>query len=163
MKLYLKQKVFSWKDKTNVFDESGNTVYHAESEILSLGKKLHLMNESGEEVSFIHQKVLSFLPKYFIGINGEDVAEVTKKMTFMKPKYVVEGPGWTVTGNFFSHDYVIEKNGTEIASVSKQWMTWGDSFEIDVINSSDAVMVLSVVLVIDACMDAAAASAAASN
>ena len=34
MKLYLKQKVFSWKDKSNVKDELGNDKYYIEGKVL---------------------------------------------------------------------------------------------------------------------------------
>lgn len=165
MKLYIKQKVFSLKDKFRIYDAAENEHFHAESDFFTLGKKLHLMNNNGEEVSFIHQKVLSFLPRYFISVNGEDVAEVVKKFTFAKPKYEISGLNWSVSGNFFAHDYVIEGPSGRIANISKQWMTWGDTYEIDIVNDADTIMVLSVVLVIDAIMaqQAAAASAASSN
>lgn len=164
MKLYIKQKVFSWKDKFKVFGENGEELYYAESDVFTFGKKLHLMNNAGEEVSFIHQKVMSFLPRYFISVNGEDVAEVVKKFTFLKQKYEIGGLGWSVEGNFTAHEYTVsDKAGNFIASISKRWMTWGDTYEIDIANPCDNVMVLSVILVIDAVMAQAAASAAAAS
>ena len=41
MKLYMKQKVFSWTDKFNIVDEQGNERYYVEGELFSWGKKLH--------------------------------------------------------------------------------------------------------------------------
>ena len=165
MKLYLKQKVFSLKDKFHIYDAQQNELFYAESEFFTFGKKLHLMNNAGEEVSFIHQKVMSFLPRYFINVNGEDVAEVVKKFTFIKQKYEINGLGWIVDGNFMAHEYTITKDGAPIATISKQWLTWGDTYEINIAEDKDTVNVLSVVLVIDAVMaqSAAAASAAASS
>ena len=44
MKLYIKQKVFSIKDKFTIKDEEGNDKYFVEGKILSLGKKFHVYN-----------------------------------------------------------------------------------------------------------------------
>ena len=41
MKLYIKEKVFSWGDKFFVKDESGNDRYVVQGEVFSLGKKLY--------------------------------------------------------------------------------------------------------------------------
>ena len=42
MKLYIKQKVFSWGDKFTVKDEAGRDSYYVEGEIFTFGRKLHM-------------------------------------------------------------------------------------------------------------------------
>jgi uncharacterized protein YxjI len=42
MKLYIKQKVFSWADRFTVKDENGADRYFVEGEMFSWGKKLHV-------------------------------------------------------------------------------------------------------------------------
>lgn len=42
MKLYIKEKVFSWSDKFFVKDDSGRDKYAVEGEVFSWGKKLHV-------------------------------------------------------------------------------------------------------------------------
>ena len=70
------------------------------------------------------------------------------------PYYTVEGPGWEVQGDFFDHDYEITDAGTPVASVQKQWFTWGDTYEIDVNDRDyDPVAVLAVAIVIDAVLE----------
>lgn len=150
MKLYIKQKVFSWGDKFRIYDENGNDVYSVQGEVFTFGKKLHLYNPDGGELAFIHQKLWSFLPKYFISRNGDDVAQVNKKFTFVRQEYTVEGLGWTVSGDFWAHRYEIHGAGWVIASVSKRWFTWGDTYEIDIADGADEIMALCVVLIIDA-------------
>lgn len=159
MKLYIKQKVFSWNDKFTVKDENGTDKYYVEGEFFSWGKKLHVKDVGGNEVAFIQQKVLSFLPKYFVFINGEQVAEIVKEFTFLRPKYSIDGLGWSINGDFMSHNYEITQNGMPIVSISKEWMTWGDSYELDIANPRDEIVALSVVLTIDCVMAAAAAAA----
>ena len=91
MKLYIKQKVCSWGDKFRIYDAYENDKYYVEGEVFTLGKKLHLYSLSGDELAYIHQKLWSFLPKYFISQNGEDVAQVIKEFTFFRQEYTVEG------------------------------------------------------------------------
>jgi yxjI len=51
MKLYIKQKVFTIKDKFTVKDEAGNDKYFVEGKLLSLGKKFYIYNMEKEEVA----------------------------------------------------------------------------------------------------------------
>lgn len=163
MKLYIKQKVFSWGDKFRIYDENQNDKYYVEGEVFTLGKKLHLYSCTGDELAFIHQKVWSFLPKYFISRNGIDVAQVIKEFTLLRQEYTVEGLGWTVSGNFWAHEYEIAAADRTIASISKHWFTWGDTYEIDISDDADEVMALCVVLIIDAVIAQSNNSTAASG
>ena len=163
MKLYIKQKVFSWGDKFRIYDENQNDRYYVKGEVLSFGKKLHLYNPSGDEEAFIHQKVLALLPKFYISRNNTDVAQVIKEFTILRQEYTVEGLGWTVKGNFWAHDYKITSNSRIIASISKRWFSWGDTYEIDISDDADEVMAICVVLIIDAVIAQSENSAAASS
>jgi uncharacterized protein YxjI len=43
-------------------------------------------------------------------------------------------------------------------SIDKEWMTWGDCYELDIVEPADEIIALSVVLAID-CVQAAQAAA----
>lgn len=154
MKLYIKQKVFSFRDRFTVKDEYGEDKYYVEGEILSLGKKLRIYDMDGNELAFVRERLLAFMPKFTIEINGSEIAEIIKRFTFLRPKYYVDGLGWDVEGDFFSHNYDITDGNKTIVSIHKQFMAWGDTFEIDVQKDNDEIIALAVVLTIDAVMDA---------
>jgi len=149
VKLYIKEKVFSWGDKFTVKDEWGNDKYIVEGEVFSWGKKLHVYDMMGNEVALIKQEVWSFLPRYYVFCGGTQVAEIKKEFTFLFPRYSIEGLGWEIDGSFMAHDYEITRNGCSIVSISKEWMTWGDSYELDIANPADEIVALAVVLTID--------------
>lgn len=159
MKLYMKQRVFSWGDQFHIVDENGNARYSVQGEVFTFGKKLHIFDYAENEVAFIQQKVFSFLPKYYILRGDAVIAQIIKEFTFFKHVYTVEGLGWTVRGDFFAHDYEVLQGEQTIVRVSKHWFTWGDSYEIDIANGVDEVNALAVVLVIDACLSAQNATA----
>ena len=163
MKLYLKQKFFSWKDRAWVKDETGADRYFIEGKVLSIGKKLWIMTPDGEQLAFVRQKVPALLPRFLVEIGGNEVAQIVKKFTFLKPKYEIEGLGWTVEGDFLGHDYTVLSADRPIITIHKKWMSWGDSFELDVEQGTDEVLALAVVVAIDAVMDAQAAAGAAAS
>ena len=84
MKLYIKEKVFSWGDKFSVKDENGNDKYYVEGEVFSWGKKLHVYDMKGNEVAFIKQEVWSFLPCYYVFCGDNQVAEIRKELYFVR-------------------------------------------------------------------------------
>lgn len=163
MKLYIKQQVFSWKDKFNVKDEQGNDIYYVEGEI-AFTHKLHIFNMDNEEVAFVRQEFFALLHKYYVEIDGEEVAEIQRKLSLFTPKYEINGLGWSIEGELFEHDYtILDENGGVIAEISKEWFTWGDSYELDIADSVDPVIVLAVVIAIDAVLADQQTSAAASS
>lgn len=153
MKLYIRQKVFSWGDKFTVMDEFGNDKFMVEGEIFSWGKKLYVYDMAGNEVAFIKQEVWSFLPRYYVFCGDTQVAEIRKEFTFLFPRYTIDGLGWDIAGDFTSHEYEITQNGHPIVYISKEWMTWGDSYLLDIQNPADEIVALAVVLTIDCVTD----------
>lgn len=161
MNLCMKQKVFSWGDRFTVWDENGNDRYYVRGEVFSLGKKLHLTDTAGAEVAFIQQKAFSFKPRFYVYMNGALRAEIVKDFTFFTQRYRVEGMDWEVNGNLGAHDYEISGARGTVASIHKQWFTWGDCYEICISENENEQLVLAVVLAIDAVM--AQSNAAAAN
>lgn len=152
MKLYMKQKVFSFGDKFTIKDENQVDRYSAEGEVFSMGKKLHLYSGEGNEVAFIKQKIWNFLPKFEVYTNGVLVMEVVKEFAFFSHKYTLRGGNWTVEGDMFGHDYTIFSAGLPIVRITKVWFSWGDSYEIDIADGVPEVLALTVVLAIDCAM-----------
>ena len=159
MNFYMEQEIFSFTDRFSIFDERGNERFYIEGEVFSFGKKLHFYDPDGRERAFIDQKLFSFLPTYNISIDGFHVAEVVKQFTFFYPTYDVstsDGRYWKVDGDFFDHEYAVYDGDRMVASVSKDWFTWGDVYRISVSDQVDPILALSIVLVIDACLEAEA-------
>ena len=127
--------------------------YRAEGELFSLGKKLHVYDTSAAEVIYIRQRIVSFLPKYEISITGSEPVEIVKNFTFFKHTYSI--PGWNIKihGDFFAHEYSVEQNGYEIAHLSKEWLSWGDTYNINITECKNELVALAAILVVDCCME----------
>ena len=153
MKLLIQQRVFSWKDRFTVRDESGNDRYYVEGELFSWGKKLHVYDTRDCEVVYIEQEVLRFRPRYKVFVQGELIGEVVKEFSFLYPHYTVEGAGWRVEGDFFAHEYTVSRNNRPVVHIHKEWFTWGDCYALNVLNPQDELQALALVLAIDCAVD----------
>lgn len=154
MRLYMKEKVFSWNERFTVKDENGWDKYFVEGEFFSLGKKLHLLNVHGDEVAFIQQRLFTLMPRFAVTVAGREIAEIRKEFTFFFQRYVIDGLGWEIDGDVWAHDYVIRKNGRTIVRITKEWFTWGDSYVLDILDPADELVALAVVLTVDCVAEA---------
>ena len=150
MKLLIKQRVFSWSDTYDIYDEFENPKYYVEAEIFSWGHQLHVYDHSGNEVGIIHEKVFSFLPEFSIEIQGETVGTIYKNFTFFKNNYEVDFKGWKVEGNYTGWNYDVYDGDELILNISKKLFAWGDTYVLDFADEKDEINGLLLVIAIDA-------------
>ena len=150
MRLWFKQRFFSWFDSYDIYDEAGNTVYSVEGK-LSWGHCLHILDAAGNHVGTVRERILTMLPKFEMYVGEEYVGCIQKQFTFFKPKYDVDCNGWQVDGDFLEWDYTVREGcGGLVAMISKELFNWTDTYVIDLQNPRDALYVLMLVLAIDA-------------
>lgn len=150
MKLLFKQRVFSWLDSYDIYDEQGNTVYTVRGK-LNWGHCLKIYDVYGTEIGTVKERVLTFLPKFEIYLGEQYLGCIQKELTFFKPRYQIDYNGWYVEGNFWEWDYeIIDCTGDTVAVVSKELLHWADTYAIDVCNPEHALTVLMFVLALDA-------------
>ena len=150
MRLLFKQRLFSWFDSYDIYDEAGNTVYTVEGK-LSWGHCLHILNAAGEHIGTVQERVLTFLPRFELYIRDQYVGSIQKRVTFFAPKFDIDCNGWQAEGDLLEWDYrVTEACGALVATVHKELFHWTDTYVIDVERPEDALLSLMVVLAIDA-------------
>lgn len=159
--LYVKQKVFSLSGKFTVKDQQENDVYFVEGSFLQIPKTFSIMNIARDEVALITKKVFSFLPTFYVVVNGREVLTIKKEFSFFKPRYTIDAAGIEVQGNWWDMDFDLIRHGEVVGRVSKEWFTWGDSYKVQVLNEEMETIVIALVVAIDCVKaDEAAASSA---
>ena len=124
MKLYFKQRLFSWLDSYDIYNEAGGTV---------------------------RERVLTLLPRFELFLRGQYMGCISKELTLFRPRYNIDCKGWHVEGDFFEWDYrIMDRSGCCVATVSKEIFRLTDTYVIDVRNGQDALCALMLVLAIDA-------------
>ena len=151
MNLYIQQRVFSWTDTYDVYDESGNPKYFVRAELLTIGHQIHVYEKAtGREVGSVHQQILTFLPKFEIVIGGQTLGMVRKQFSFLVPRYQVDYRGWDVEGDFLGWDYRVTDGSRTVMRIEKQWLSWGDTYTLSFANPADEIPGLLLVIAIDA-------------
>ena len=159
--LYIKQKVFSLSGKFTVKDQKERDVYYVEGSFLQIPKTFSILNTTREEVALITKKVFSFLPKFFVEVNGREVLTIKKEFSFLKARYSIDAAGIEVHGNWWDMNFQVLQHGEVIGRVSKEWFTWGDSYKVEIMNEEMETIMIALVVAIDCVKaDQAAASAA---
>ena len=153
MRYVMKQKWLSWGKDYYIRDEDGNDVFYVDGRVFSIGEKLSFEDMSGNELAFISQKLLSWGPAYRIYAGGDLYATVSKKLfTFFRCKFKVDVPGpddLIAQGSFLDHEYTFTRHGDIVASVSKRWFSWTDTYGIDITSGEDDILILASAVVID--------------
>lgn len=162
--LYIKQKVFSLSGKFTVKDQQERDVYFVEGSFLQIPKTFSIMNTGRDEVALITKKVFSFLPKFFVEVNGREVLTIKKEISFLKARYTIDAAGIEVQGNWWDMNFQVYQHGEVVGKVSKEWFTWGDSYKVQVMKEEMETIMIALVIAIDCVKaDQAAASSGAAT
>lgn len=159
--LYIKQKVFSLGGKFTVKDQQEKDAYYVEGSFMQIPKTFSIFNTARDEVARITKKVLSFLPTFFVEVNGREVLTIKKEFSFFKARYSINAVGIEVRGNWWDMEFDVLQYGEVVGKVSKEWFTWGDSYRVQIVNEEMETIIIALVVAIDCVKaDQTAASAA---
>lgn len=150
MKLLFKQRLFSWLDRYDIYDENGNTVFTVQGK-LAFGHCLEIYDRTGSYIGRIKEEVFSFLPRFDMYVGEELVGQIKKEFTFFKPLFTLNCNDWQVTGDWFEWDYQVTDSSNQlIMTASKQIISWTDTYVLDIPEPHNALLCLMIVLAIDA-------------
>lgn len=153
MRYQMKEKFFALGNDFRIKDENGNDLFYVDGKAFTIGDKLSFQNMNGNELAFIRQKLLSWGKTYEIYRGGALAAIVKKhKFTLFRCKFSVDVPGpddLEASGDFLDHEYTFRRGKREVATVSKRWFSWNDTYGIDVATGEDDVLILASAVVID--------------
>lgn len=151
MKLLIKQRIFTLTDNYCVYEETGDIRYQVESAFFSLGHQIHVYDaRTRRELGCIRQKLLTLLPTFEIEIGGRIMGTIRKKFTFFSQNYKVDYRGWDVEGDFLGWDYRVMQGDLEIMTISKEVLSWSDTYTLRYNNPANELPGLLLVLAIDA-------------
>jgi uncharacterized protein YxjI len=153
MRYIMRQKLLSFGDDFHIRDESGRDVYFVDGKALSFGDQLSFQDLEGNELAFIKQQVFAWGKTYEIFRAGVLAAVVKKELfALFHHRFTVDVPGpddLEAEGNFLDHEYAFKRGGRTVATVSKRWFSWTDTYGVDVDDGEDQVLVLASAVVVD--------------
>lgn len=150
MKLLFKQRLFSWFDSYDIYDENGKTVYTVEGK-LSWGHLLEIHDALGRHVGTVKEEVFSLLPRFALYVQDRKIGKIEKELTFFKPAFTLDCNDWSVKGDILEWDYQVSTpGGRQVMQASKEVWNWTDTYTLSIEREEDALLCLMIVLAIDA-------------
>jgi uncharacterized protein YxjI len=151
----IRERLFRLAQDSDITDETGQLVLRVSGHLVH--DRVTLRDPSGQEVAQVRHKLVSFRPTYRVIIGGEEAAEVRKKLfTPFGDRFVIDVPGpddLEMEGNLLDHEFVIRRGDTVVATVSKQWFSFRDTYAVEVAAGQDHLLVLASVLALDLAQD----------
>jgi uncharacterized protein YxjI len=154
MRYLIREKLLSFGDDFWIQDDSGSNVYLVDGRAFTLlREKLVLKDAAGNELGFLREKFISLRKAYEIHVGGQHVATVRKDLfNLFRCRFTVDVPGpddYEAQGSFLDHEYTFRRHGRTVASVSKKWFSFRDTYAVEIADGEDAVLLLASAVVID--------------
>ena len=151
MRLLLKQRLFSWWDSFDIYNDEGQTVYTVHGQP-SWGHRLEIRLPSGEPVGLVQQRFAFLRPRIDLYRKGELWGTAVRELTLFRPVFSLSPQGWQVEGQFLEWDYTLwdADHRRCIAVVTKELWRMTDTYVLDIPDPREALPVLMLALVIDA-------------
>ena len=153
MRYVMRQKLLSLADNFTIKNEREQDVFLVKGKVFSFGDKLSFQDLAGNELVFIDQRLLNWSPTYELWKGGELLAVVKRELfSFIHHRFTVDVPGpndLEAEGDFLDHEYTISRGGSVVATVSKRWFSWADTYGIEIADGEDDVLVLATAVVVD--------------
>jgi uncharacterized protein YxjI len=149
----MRQDMLSIGDDYWIEDESGEKAFRVDGKAVRLRDTWVLVGADGKELATIREKKLSIRDAIRIELAGGVEATVKKEIVSIRDRFHVNvdpGKDLTVKGNIVDHEYEIERDGDEIAEISKKWFRVRDTYGVEVRHTRDAALVLAVTVAVDA-------------
>jgi uncharacterized protein YxjI len=152
----LRQKLLCFGDDFTIKDDQGREVYWVDGKVLTLRDTLIFKTMQGEELARIHRRRLAIGTTYQIERAGRTTTVHKHLFTLLRCQFTVDVPGpddLEAAGNLTDHEYdfVSVQDGRRIATVSKRWFAFTDTYGVEVADEADDVLILSAAVVIDRC------------
>jgi len=152
MRYVIKEAFWSLGRDFHIVNDRREDVFFVDGKAFSWGSKLSFQDLQGNELAFISQRLLSWKPTFQIYRSGELFAEVVKEFSWLNKRFTLDVPGpndYTIDGSFWEHDYTFTRKGQVVATVSKAYWAWTDTYGVETVEGEDDVSILCAAIVID--------------
>ena len=147
--------ILTFKERLSLFgryevmNEREETVFRVEGEMAML-PRLTVYDAAGRELGRIKKEFALFAPTFTIYMGGQPVGEIRKRITFMRPAFDLSMNGWRVEGNVWEFHYqLLDDAGRRAMTAEKKFLSFMDTYILDIPDPRNALMALMVVLAID--------------
>jgi uncharacterized protein YxjI len=149
----MQEKLFAIGDDFWIENEAGQRAFKVNGKVLRVRDTLVLETPNGEELFSVQSKMLHIRDTMNIEQSGRKVASIKKALVSpLRDRFsidVEDGEDMEAKGNIVDHEYKIERDGDQVAEVSRRWFRVRDTYGVEIAPGEDDALVLAVVICID--------------
>ncbi len=151
MLLHAKSKMLSIHKKMEIMDEADQVVYTVESKAISIHDTTYVRNAAGDTVATISHKPISLHETHDITFADGSVVEVrTEWFHVMRDVIDLEGLGWQMRGDVLQHNYeFVDGSGITLARTHQKWVSLHDVYYIDVLDEGQLDKIVAVYVALE--------------
>jgi len=149
----MREKMLSIGDDFWIENGAGERVFKVDGKALRIRDTLAFEDTAGHELLHIQERKLRVRDTMAIERDGDTVATVRKALiTPLRERFKVEladGGEYEIKGNIVDHEYTFERDGRDVAHVSKRWFRVRDTYGVEIAPDQDDVLVLAATVALD--------------
>jgi uncharacterized protein YxjI len=149
----MQEKLIAIGDDFWIENEAGQRAFKVNGKAIRVRDTLVLETPNGEELVSIQAKMLNVRDTMNIERGGRKVASVKKALVSpLRDRFsidVEDGDDMEAKGNIVDHEYKIERNGDQVAEVSRKWFRVRDSYGVEIAPGQDDALLLAITVCID--------------
>jgi uncharacterized protein YxjI len=149
----MREKLFAIGEDFWVESEAGEKAFKVDGKALRLRDTLILQDPSGRELFKVQKKTLHVRDTMNIERDGDTAATVKKALIHaVRDRFSIDvegGEDLEAKGNIVDHEYKIERDGAQVAEVSKRWFRVRETYGIEIAAGENDALILAVVVCID--------------
>ena len=149
----MREKLFAIGDDYWIETEDGERAFKVDGKALRVRDTFILKTASGDDLFKVQEKKLRVRDTMEIERDGDIVATVKKALVHVvRDRFSIEvdgGEDLEAKGNIVDHEYKVERDGDEVAEVSKRWFRVRDTYGIQIAPGQENALILAAVVCID--------------
>jgi uncharacterized protein YxjI len=149
----MQEKLFAIGDDFWIENQDGRRAFRVNGKALRIRDTLVLETPNSEELFSVQSKMLHIRDTMNIERGGRKVASVKKALVSpLRDRFsidVEDGEDMEAKGNIVDHEYKIERDGDQVAEVSRRWFRVRDTYGVEIEPGQDDALVLTLVICID--------------
>jgi uncharacterized protein YxjI len=149
----MREKMLAIGDDFWIENGAGERAFKVNGKALRMRATLEFEDLEGHELVRLQERKLRVRDTMVIEHDGDTVATVRKALiTPLRERFKVElaaGGEYDVHGNIVDHEYTFERDGQEVANVSKRWFRVRDTYGVEIAPGENDVLVLAATVAID--------------
>jgi uncharacterized protein YxjI len=153
LRYQMREKMFAIGDDYWIETSRGDRAFKVDGKALRVRHTLIIEDRDGHELYKIQERMARVRDTMAIERGDDTVATVRKALVSpLRDRFsidVKDGDDLEAKGNIVDHEYEIERDGDEVAEVSKRWFRVRDTYGVEISPDVDSGLILAVTVCID--------------